>query len=191
MNIAPFVLIYFVAMMVAGSISVSFTRYLYRAAGVTPAQVRQAYFPGARWGLYLWLAQQAAYSRQFYTMLRLSQGMMVPIAVAPVGGIALWLLHLEDYIWMVAVVAVALTLALSLATWMYGRRVVADTKDYFYGIGPHPYIEQAQREGRKPKKSRSPIHGPRLGGDTLNPLLLILPLVLPMILMVLLWPLIG
>ena len=51
MNIAPLVLIYFVAMMVAGSISTSFTRYLYRAAGVTRAQVRQAYFPGARWEL--------------------------------------------------------------------------------------------------------------------------------------------
>ena len=191
MNIAPFVLMYFVAMMVAGSISTFFTRYLYRAAGVTPAQVRQAYFPGARWGLYLWLAQQAAYSRQFYTMLRLSQGMMVPISVAPIGAIVLWMLHLEGYIWMVAVVAAGLTLILGLAAWMYGRRVVADTRDFFYGIGPHPYIEQAQREGRKPKKSRSPIHGPRLGGDTPNLLLLILPLVLPMILMVLLWPLIG
>lgn len=191
MNIAPFVLMYFVAMMVAGSISTSFTRYLYRAAGVTPAQVRRAYFPGARWELYLWLAQQAAYSRQFYTMLRLSQGMMVPIAVAPIGAIVLWMLHLEGYIWMVAVVAAGLTLILGLAAWMYGRRVVADTRDFFYGIGPHPYIEQAQREGRKPKKSRSPIHGPRLGGDTPNLLLLILPLVLPMILMVLLWPLIG
>lgn len=191
MNIAPLVLIYFVAMMVAGSISTSFTRYLYRAAGVTPAQVRRAYFPGARWELYLWLAQQAAYSRQFYTMLRLSQGMVVPIAVAPVGAIVLCLLHLEGYVWIVAVVAVALSLALSLAAWIYGRHVEADTRDFFYGIGPHPYIEQAQREGRQPKKSRSPVHGPRLGGDTPNLLLLILPLVLPMILVLLLWPLIS
>lgn len=191
MNIAPFVLIYFVALTVTGSISTLFTRYLYRAAGVTPAQVRQAYFPGARWELYLWLAQQAAYSRQFYTMLRLSQGMVLPIAVAPVGAIVLWLLHLEGYIWIVAVVAVGLTLICGLAAWIYGRRVMADTRAFFYGIGPHPYIEQAQREGRKPKKSRSPIHGPRLGGDTPNLLLLILPLVLPMILMVLLWPLIS
>lgn len=191
MNIAPLVLIYFVALTVTGSISVSFTRYLYRAAGVTLAQVRQAYFPGARWGLYLWLAQQAAYSRQFYTMLRLSQGMVLPIAVAPVGATVLWLLHLEGYIWIVAVVAAGLTLIWGLAAWIYGRRVMADTRDFFYGIGPHPYIEQAQREGRKPKKSRSPIHGPRLGGDTPNLLLLILPLVLPMILIVLLWPLIS
>ena len=186
MNIVPYILLYFVVMMVVSVSSVSFSRYLYRAAGVTPAQVRRAYFPGARRDLYLWLAQQAAFSRQFYTMLWLAQGLPIPLAVAPVGAIVLWLLHLEGYIWIVAVVALALTLIWGLAAWIYGRRVEADTRDFFYGIGPHPYIEQAQREGRKPKQSRFPTQGPRLGGGDNSYLSNLMMAIIPIVLMVLL-----
>lgn len=165
MNIVPYVLLYFVAMMVASIASVSFTRYLYRAAGVTPAQVRRAHFPGARRELYDWLAERAGYSRQFRTMLWLSQGMVIPLLVFPLGAILLRMLHLETYIWIVAVAAGVLTLVLGVAAWRYGRRIEAETEEYFYGIGPHPYIEQAKQEGAKPRKSRSSTHSPRLGGN--------------------------
>ena len=165
MNLVSYLVLNFVVLLVVGPISVSFTKYLYLAAGVTPSQVQKAYFPNGRRGLVLWLEDRAGYSRQFRTMLRLTQGVAAPWAVSPVVAIVLWLLHLEEYLWVVAVVAGALTVALLLATWLYGRRIEADTRAYFAGYGPHPYIQQAQQEGRKPKKSRSPVHGPRLGGE--------------------------
>lgn len=165
MNLVSYLVLNFVVLLVVGPLSVSFTKYLYLAAGVTPSQVQKAYFPNGRRGLVLWLEDRAGYSRQFRTMLRLTQGTAAPWAVSPVVAIVLGLLHLEEYLWVLAVVAGVSTVALLLATWLYGRRIQADTRAYFAGYGPHPYIEQAQQEGRKPKKSRSPVRGPRLGGE--------------------------
>lgn len=165
MNLVSYLVLNFVVLLVVGPISVSFTKYLYLAAGVTPSQVQKAYFPNGRRGLVQWLEAKAGYSRQFRTMLRLTQGMMAPWAVSPVVAIVLWLLHLEGYLWVVAVVAGVLTVALTLATWLYGRRVEADTRGYFAGCAPHPYLQQARQEERTPKKSRHPVRGPRLGGE--------------------------
>lgn len=186
MNLVSYLVLNFVVLLVVGPLSVSFTKYLYLAAGVTPSQVQKAYFPNGRRGLVLWLEDRAGYSRQFRTMLRLTQGVAAPWAVSPVVAIVLWLLHLEEYLWVVAVVAGVLTVALLLATWLYGRRIEADTRAYFAGYGPHPYMEQAQREGRKPKQSRFPTQGPRLGGGENSYLSNLMMAIIPIVLMVLL-----
>lgn len=186
MNLVSYLVLNFVVLLVVGPLSVSFTKYLYLAAGVTPSQVQKAYFPNGRWGLVLWLEDRAGYSRQFRTMLRLTQGVAAPWAVSPVVAIVLGLLHLEEYLWVVAVVAGVLTVALLLATWLYGRRIEADTRAYFAGYGPHPYMEQAQREGRKPKQSRFPTQGPRLGGGENSYLSNLMMAIIPIVLMVLL-----
>lgn len=94
MNLVSYLVLNFVFLLVVGPISVSFTKYLYLAAGVTPSQVQTAYFPNGRRGLVLWLEDRAGYSRQFRTMLRLTQGVAAPWAVSPVVAIVLWLLHL-------------------------------------------------------------------------------------------------
>ena len=70
MNLVSYLVLNFVVLLVVGPISVSFTKYLYLAAGVTPSQVQTAYFPNGRRGLVLWLEDRAGYSRQFRTMLR-------------------------------------------------------------------------------------------------------------------------
>lgn len=185
MNLVSYLVLSFVVMAVVGPISVSFTKYLYLAAGVNPSQAQQAYLPQGRRELVQWLEAKAGYSRQFRTMFRLTQGMMAPWAVSLVVAIALWLLHLEGYLWVVAVVAGVLTVALTLATWLYGRRVEADTRGYFAGCAPHPYIQQARQEERTPRKSRHPVRGPRLGGGESSVFSDLLLAVIPVVIFVL------
>lgn len=185
MNIESYLVLSFVVMAVVGPISVSFTKYLYLVAGVNPSQVQEAYLPQGRRELVQWLEAKAGYSRQFRTMFLLTQGMMAPWAVSLVVAIALWLLHLEGYLWVVAVVAGVLTVALTLATWLYGRRVEADTRGYFAGCAPHPYIQQARQEERTPRKSRHPVRGPRLGGGESSVFSDLLLAVIPVVIFVL------
>lgn len=185
MNIESYLVLSFVVMAVMGPISVSFTKYLYLVAGVNPSQVQEAYLPHGRRELVQWLEAKAGYSRQFRTMFLLTQGMMAPWAVSLVVAIALWLLHLEGYLWVVAVVAGVLTVALTLATWLYGRRVEAGTRGYFAGCAPHPYIQQARQEERMPRKSRHPVRGPRLGGGESSVFSDLLLAVIPVVIFVL------
>ena len=177
MPIGPF-LIFFFALSVLSHISNHILyRYLYMSAGVTAEDVRTYLWSTAEGNrhahrsrnrqLWPWLEMRSGHSQEFYTMSRYCNFCNLPAVLYTLAGVGMMVVRLHPYIWVLGAAMIALWAILTLLGVMYGKRIQAETADYFDSSRYHPYQPQRSETDHTsgPYYDSTPT-GPFATGDT-------------------------
>lgn len=149
MPIGPF-LIFFFALSVLSHISNHILyRYLYMSAGVTAEDVRTYLWSTAEGNrhahrsrnrqLWPWLEMRSGHSQEFYTMSRYCNFCNLPAVLYTLAGVGMMVVRLHPYIWVLGAAMIALWAILTLLGVMYGKRIQAETADFFDSSRYKPY----------------------------------------------------
>lgn len=175
MPIGPF-LIFFFALSVLSHISNHILyRYLYMSAGVTAEDVRTYLWSTAEGNrhahrsrnrqLWPWLEMRSGHSQEFYTMSRYCNFCNLPAVLYTLAGVGMMVVRLHPYIWVLGAAMIALWAILTLLGVMYGKRIQAETADYFDSSRYKPYrpkLESDEEEADTPEEpyEEIPYAGP-------------------------------
>lgn len=175
MPIGPF-LIFFFALSVLSHISNHILyRYLYMSAGVTAEDVRTYLWSTAEGNrhahrsrnrqLWPWLEMRSGHSQEFYTMSRYCNFCNLPAVLYTLAGVGMMVVRLHPYIWVLGAAMIALWAILTLLGVMYGKRIQAETADFFDSSRYKPYRpkrESDQEEADTPEEpyEEIPYAGP-------------------------------
>ena len=175
MPIGPF-LIFFFALSVLSHISNHILyRYLYMSAGVTAEDVRTYLWSTAGGNrhahrsrnrqLWPWLEMRSGHSQEFYTMSRYCNFCNLPAVLYTLAGVGMMVVRLHPYIWVLGAAMIALWAILTLLGVMYGKRIQAETADFFDSSRYKPYRpkrESDQEEADTPEEpyEEIPYAGP-------------------------------
>lgn len=177
MPIGPF-LIFFFALSVLSHISNHILyRYLYMSAGVTAEDVRTYLWSTAEGNrhahrsrnrqLWPWLEMRSGHSQEFYTMSRYCNFCNLPAVLYTLAGVGMMVVRLHPYIWVLGAAMIALWAILTLLGVMYGKRIQAETADYFDSSRYHPYQPQrSETDHTSGPYNQTPPTGPFATGDT-------------------------
>lgn len=177
MPIGPF-LIFFFALSVLSHISNHILyRYLYMSAGVTAEDVRTYLWSTAEGNrhahrsrnrqLWPWLEMRSGHSQEFYTMSRYCNFCNLPAVLYTLAGVGMMVVRLHPYIWVLGAAMIALWAILTLLGVMYGKRIQAETADYFDSSRYHPYQPQrSETDHTSGPYNQTPPTGPFAAGDT-------------------------
>lgn len=149
MPVGPF-LIFFFALSVLSHISNHILyRYLYMSAGVTAEDVRTYLWSTAEGNrhahrsrnrqLWPWLEMRSGHSQEFYTMSRYCNFCNLPAVLYTLAGVGMMVVRLHPYIWVLGAAMIALWAILTLLGVMYGKRIQAETADFFDSSRYKPY----------------------------------------------------
>ena len=149
MPIGPF-LIFFFALSVLSHISNHILyRYLYMSAGVTAEDVRTYLWSTAEGNrhahrsrnrqLWPWLEMRSGHSQEFYTMSRYCNFCNLPAVLYTLAGVGMMVVRLHPYIWVLGAAMIALWAIFTLLGVMYGKRIQAETADFFDSSRYKPY----------------------------------------------------
>ena len=177
MPIGPF-LIFFFALSVLSHISNHILyRYLYMSAGVTAEDVRTYLWSTAEGNrhahrsrnrqLWPWLEMRSGHSQEFYTMSRYCNFCNLPAVLYTLAGVGMMVVRLHPYIWVLGAAMIALWAILTLLGVMYGKRIQAETADFFDSSRYHPYQPQrSETDHTSGPYNQTPPTGPFATGDT-------------------------
>lgn len=176
MPIGPF-LIFFFALSVLSHISNHILyRYLYMSAGVTAEDVRTYLWSTAEGNrhahrsrnrqLWPWLEMRSGHSQEFYTMSRYCNFCNLPAVLYTLAGVGMMVVRLHPYIWVLGAAMIALWAILTLLGVMYGKRIQAETADYFDSSRYHPYQPQrSETDHTSGPYNQTPPTGPFAAAD--------------------------
>lgn len=176
MPIGPF-LIFFFALSVLSHISNHILyRYLYMSAGVTAEDVRTYLWSTAEGNrhahrsrnrqLWPWLEMRSGHSQEFYTMSRYCNFCNLPAVLYTLAGVGMMVVRLHPYIWVLGAAMIALWAILTLLGVMYGKRIQAETADYFDSCRYHPYQPQrSETDHTSGPYNQTPPTGPFAAAD--------------------------
>ena len=176
MPIGPF-LIFFFALSVLSHISNHILyRYLYMSAGVTAEDVRTYLWSTAEGNrhahrsrnrqLWPWLEMRSGHSQEFYTMSRYCNFCNLPAVLYTLAGVGMMVVRLHPYIWVLGAAMIALWAILTLLGVMYGKRIQAETADYFDSSRYQPYQPQrSETDHTSGPYNQTPPPGPFAAAD--------------------------
>lgn len=176
MPIGPF-LIFFFALSVLSHISNHILyRYLYMSAGVTAEDVRTYLWSTAEGNrhahrsrnrqLWPWLEMRSGHSQEFYTMSRYCNFCNLPAVLYTLAGVGMMVVRLHPYIWVLGAAMIALWAILTLLGVMYGKRIQAETADFFDSSRYHPYQPQrSETDHTSGPYNQTPPTGPFAAAD--------------------------
>lgn len=166
MPIGPF-LIFFFALSVLSHISNHILyRYLYMSAGVTAEDVRTYLWSTAEGNrhahrsrnrqLWPWLEMRSGHSQEFYTMSRYCNFCNLPAVLYTLAGVGMMVVRLHPYIWVLGAAMIALWAILTLLGVMYGKRIQAETADFFDSSRYKPYRPKRESDEEEADTSEEP-----------------------------------
>lgn len=166
MPIGPF-LIFFFALSVLSHISNHILyRYLYMSAGVTAEDVRTYLWSTAEGNrhahrsrnrqLWPWLEMRSGHSQEFYTMSRYCNFCNLPAVLYTLAGVGMMVVRLHPYIWVLGAAMIALWAILTLLGVMYGKRIQAETADFFDSSRYKPYRPKRESDEEEADTTEEP-----------------------------------
>ena len=173
MPVGPFLIFIFALSILSYISNHILYRYLYMTAGVTFEDVRTYLWStaeGNRYGhrsrqrrLWPWLEVRSGHSNEFYTMSRYCNLCNLPAVLYTLAGVAMIVVRLSDYIWVLGGAMIALWAILTLLGVMYGKRIQGETADYFDSSRYKPY--QPETDHSSGPYDQPPPPGPFAAGD--------------------------
>ena len=152
------------------------SRYLYMTAGLKPVDAQMYLWTRTEDDhmhrnrdrhdqLWAWMERRSGYAKEFYTLSRYCSLTNLPVKLYFVGVMVIFATRLYQYTWALGAAMLVLWAILTLLGVMYGKRIQAETADFFDSSRYKPYRpkrESDQEEADTPEEpyEEIPYAGP-------------------------------
>ena len=153
------------------------SRYLYMTAGLKPVDAQMYLWTRTEDNhmhrnrdrhdqLWAWMERRSGYAKEFYTMSRYCSLTNLPVKLYFVGVMVIFATRLYQYTWALGAAMLVLWAILTLLGVMYGKRIQAETADYFDSSRYHPYQPQrSETDHTSGPYNQTPPTGPFAAAD--------------------------